>query len=170
MPTRKLIALGFLAVLTLPACDGGTTPTAVNPTPAPTPTPTPAAVESTIAVPSADVPKEVANNSTTTSVTNVTVDGTVLDLTVPVSISHTWRGDLDVKLRHPDGTTVNLFIGDPRDARDDVIETFTVGNAPDLQRLLGKRSGGVWTLMAIDTQFQDKGTLLSWSLNLRIRQ
>ena len=169
---KKLVAVAMVS--TFAGCGGGGRPSTPS-SPVPMPTPTPGPVEIMITVLSPDVPKDIGNpptfnsTATTTSTANVTADGTILDLSVTVAISHTWRGDLDVRLRHPDGTTVDLYLGNVRDSGDDVSETFTVANTPLLRVLFGKRAMGVWTLVIDDTQPEDKGTLRSWGLGLQLR-
>jgi subtilisin-like proprotein convertase family protein len=162
------------ALLAMTAChDGGSSnvPTAAAPAAPPAATPTPAPVESTIEFSSTDVPKDIPNGTRTLSTLNITTTGTIVEVvSVSVNISHTWRGDLDVRLRHPDGTLVDLYIGNPRDSRDDVVETFTLGTTPGLQGLVNKQVAGTWTLVVDDTQLQDKGRLHGWSMRLRIRR
>jgi subtilisin-like proprotein convertase family protein len=165
--TGLLLVLG--TILVLPGCgDDKTAPNPVAPA-APPPAPPPA-TETTVVVNSRDVPKGIANNGRTNSTLSFTTAGTILEVSVEVNITHTWRGDLDVRLLHPDGTLADLFIGNPVDSTDNVINTFTVANAPTLARIVSKPSAGTWTLQIDDTQPQDKGDLNSWSLRLRIRQ
>jgi subtilisin-like proprotein convertase family protein len=162
------------SLLAVPACHDGNSPaapTAAAPVAPPTATPTPAQVESTIEVRSTDVPKDIPNGTRTLSALNVTTTGTIVEVvSVSVDISHTWRGDLDVRLRHPDGTLADLYIGNPRDSRDDVVETFTTSTTPGLQGFANKQAAGTWTLVVDDTQLQDKGRLHAWSMRLRIRR
>jgi subtilisin-like proprotein convertase family protein len=165
MPKTCWLVLGTL--LLLPSCGkdspagpGGDPLQAVPPSPS----------ESTIQVNAGGVPARIANNGRTTSNLDVTTPGNILEVAVLVSIGHTWRGDLDIRLQHPDGTLADLFIGDPADSRDDVVEIFTPGNAPTLQRLVDKPSAGTWTLVIDDTRRQDKGDLNSWSLRIRLRR
>ena len=92
--------IGAVALVLLPACGGNSTSTPSTPT---TPTTTlaaaPAPVETTVRYSSQDVPRDIPNNTRTTSVLTIADRGTILDVSVDVSISHTWRGDVDVYVR-----------------------------------------------------------------------
>lgn len=162
-------ALIVLALL-MPAC-GSSSPTPPTTTPPATQPPVtqPPVTERTVDVSSTDVPKDIPNRTTTVSFIDVATTGVVLDLSTAVVISHTWRGDLELRLRHPDGTTATFFTPSGGDNRDDVNETFTVAGSPNLGQLLNRPSQGRWTLMVIDAQPQDNGRLISWSMRLRVR-
>ena len=164
--------LAVLAALSmaLPACDSGS-PTPPSNVPAPTPPPAtpPPVTERNIEVVSTDVPKDIPNRTTTQSVVDVAATGVVLDVLVDVVISHTWRGDIELRLRHPDGTTAVIFTPSGGDSRDDIIGTLGIVNAPNLAQMLNRQSQGRWTLQIIDGQPQDNGRLISWGLRLRVR-
>jgi subtilisin-like proprotein convertase family protein len=168
---KKMIGIALGLIVVLSACgDGGSTPTPVTVAPTPAPTPTPAPVETTVRYASRDVPKDIPNNTRTTSTLAIPDRGTILDISVDVTITHTWRGDVDVYLRHPDGTMVDVFRGNPPDSRDDVVGVFTIATAPQLASILNKDTQGTWTLVVDDTETQDKGRLLDWALVLRVRR
>ena len=94
--------------------------------------------------------------------------GTVQSVQVDVRITHTYRGDLKLSLVAPDGTTVPLFgrSTPTNDTRDDLITTFTSGNAPALSQLQGKSVPGSWTLQVADLAPADFGTLDEWVLRI----
>ncbi len=117
----------------------------------------------------------------------LTVDraGTIDDLDVRLTeIDHTWVGDLVLKLRGPDGTTVTLMDqagGSGHDLRgtilDDQAETsiqsvtpsqapFSGRYRPDqpLSAFAGKPLAGTWTLEATDVTKPDEGTIQSFAL------
>ena len=93
------------------------------------------------------------------SVINVPQQGFVFGTEAGVNITHTWRGDLTVKLRSPQGTEHILHTATGGSA-DDLIESWqtTVFNAEQMQ--------GDWTLLVSDNAGLDTGTLNSWSLTL----
>lgn len=85
--------------------------------------------------------------------------GTLSGVTVDVDVTHTYRGDLLVKLTHPSGREVVLL--DHQGAGDDNIrQSFTV------TRLNGLAAAGTWTLSIADTARADTGTLNSWRLTV----
>jgi subtilisin-like proprotein convertase family protein len=96
---------------------------------------------------------------------------TVLDVTVNVDISHTWKGDLNVNLWSPDGTMVALHDRTGGSANDIVGSyvsdgTGTLTSADDLNMFLFADGTGDWTLELIDNAGGDTGTLNSWDITL----
>lgn len=133
--------------------------------------------------PSADVPKAILDLQTAISNNAVAASGAVVDVNVRVSLTHTWDSDVDIFLRHPDGTLVELSTDNGFDG-DDYTDTLfddeaaggvTGGSAPFngpyrpeglLSALDGKPAAGTWKLEIFDDANQDVGTLSSWSLEL----
>jgi subtilisin-like proprotein convertase family protein len=131
---------------------------------------------------STDVPKTISDNSWATSIINVPDTLTVTDVDVILgSIVHTYDADLDIYIRHPDSTDVELSTdnggsGDnyTNTRFDDEAATSIVdGSAPftgsfrpegSLATLDGKAANGTWTLRIYDDAGSDTGTLNSWSL------
>jgi subtilisin family serine protease/subtilisin-like proprotein convertase family protein len=119
---------------------------------------------------------------TTTSTININQDGTISSLKLTVNINHTWDGDLSIRLRGPDGTTVVLFNrrgGSGHNLRATFDDAAGVsigsGKAPfngafrpeqALAVFNGKNARGAWQLMVSDKAAGDEGTLLNWSLTL----
>jgi subtilisin-like proprotein convertase family protein len=93
--------------------------------------------------------------------------GTVTDVNIFVSITHTYKGDLTVTLIHPDGTQVILHNMTGGSA-DNVITTFDTQTIPaqPLTVLNGKNPTGVWQLKVTDTAALDTGTLNVWQVQL----
>jgi subtilisin-like proprotein convertase family protein len=87
----------------------------------------------------------------------VPTGGTIAGLQVTVDITHTYRGDLKVKLVGPGGAEVVLHDRDGGSA-DHLKQTFAV-TAFD-----GQDAAGTWTLVVADEAASDKGTLNSWAL------
>ncbi len=111
--------------------------------------------------------------------------GTIDDLDVRLTaIDHTWVGDLVLKLRGPDGTTVTLMDqagASGHDLRDTIfddqaetsIQDVTAADAPfsgryrpdqPLTAFAGKPLAGTWTLEATDVTQPDEGTIRSFAL------
>jgi subtilisin-like proprotein convertase family protein len=91
--------------------------------------------------------------------------GAIQSLTVFVNIAHPFRGDLRVRLRHPDGTEV-LLHARTGDFEDDLIVAYPDEAAPEesLAVLDGKPLNGTWRLIVADEASPDAGTLVSWGL------
>ena len=117
----------------------------------------------------------------------LTVDrpGTIDDLDVEITaLDHTWVGDLVIKLRGPDGTTVTLMDqagGGGHNLRDTIFDDqaatsiqdvsaadapFTGRYRPDqpLSAFAGKPLAGTWTLQVSDMTTPDQGTLQTFAL------
>ncbi|MFN7574587.1 MAG: S8 family serine peptidase, partial [Planctomycetota bacterium] len=140
-----------------------------------------AMVTNVVEYPSSDVPVTIPDNSTVTSIIEITDEGIVNDLDVKLDITHTWDSDLDVFLIAPDGTRVELFtgVGDSGDnfeqtrLDDEAADSIADGSAPFngryrpeglLSALDGKSITGIWTLEMTDTATGDPGVLNDWSL------
>ena len=132
---------------------------------------------------SADVPKIILDLQTAVSNNVVPGPGNVLDVNVRVSLTHTWDSDVDMFLRHPDGTLVELSTDNGSSGDnysntlfDDEAALSVAGQAapfagtfrPEglLSSLDGKPAAGTWKLEIFDDENQDTGTLTSWSLEL----
>ncbi|MBN1815284.1 MAG: proprotein convertase P-domain-containing protein, partial [Anaerolineae bacterium] len=131
---------------------------------------------------STDVPKAIDDTSWTNSVIDVPDTSEVADVDVILaSILHSYDAHLDIYLRHPDGTHVELST-DNGSWGDNYVDThlddeaatpITGGSAPftgsfrpevSLGTLDGKPANGTWTLRIYDDSSGDTGTLQSWSL------
>ena len=140
-----------------------------------------AVIENRIEYPSVDIPVDIIDQTTVTSIIEITDAGTIADLDVSLDITHTWDSDLDVTLTSPAGTVVELFT-DVGGSGDNFIGTFlddeagtaiTNGGAPFTGRFtpegfLGDFDNesitGTWTLSIFDDANGDSGTLDAWSL------
>lgn len=105
----------------------------------------------------------IPDNNTTglSSTVQVDADGTVESLDVTVDITHTYRGDLEVTLRAPDGR-VEVLHARTGGSADDLRETFAVS------ALAGSPARGDWTLTVRDLAGSDVGSLNRWTLDLRL--
>ncbi|GAB4215562.1 MAG: hypothetical protein OHK0013_41250 [Sandaracinaceae bacterium] len=111
---------------------------------------------STTAMPNAAIPD---NNPTgVTSEITITEPGQIASLAVDVDITHTYRGDLTIRLEHA-GRTVTVV--DRQGAGEDHIrEAFSLAD------FNGTEAMGVWRLTVVDTARADTGTLNSWGLRI----
>lgn len=124
------------------------------------------------------------NASGINSVINVPNSFTVADVNVKLNITHTYDGDLVIKLVAPDSTSVTLASqagGNGANFTNTVFDSQAVlgldrGSAPftgsfqpaqTLNTLNGKAANGTWTLNVSDIGAQDTGTLNNWSLTLQ---
>jgi subtilisin-like proprotein convertase family protein len=97
------------------------------------------------------------------SETNVALVGAISDLKVIVNITHTWRGDLEVSLRHGDITV--LLHSREGGSQDNLFETYTMENSR-LVNFRGLEASGTWTLNVADHAFRDIGKLSRWTLEV----
>ena len=123
---------------------------------------------------------------------NITVPdaGTITDVDVRVRLNHTFDGDLEIRLVHPDSTAVllsenrggggdnfgsgaNDCSGTPTVFDDEAATAISAGSAPfagsfqpdqPLSGLDGKGSAGTWQLQIDDEVGGDSGTLFCVSL------
>ena len=140
-----------------------------------------AVISSIIEIESDDTPVDITDNTTITSVINVTDSGVVTDLDVQLDITHTYNADLDVFLISPTGTRIELFstIGSSDDnftgtfLDDEAADGIERGAAPYTGsfRPFGRLSDvdteiitGAWTLEITDNFSGDQGTLNWWRL------
>lgn len=93
------------------------------------------------------------------SVINVPDDLTVFGTTADVDITHTYSGDLVVKLVSAQGTQVTLQ-SNVGGSSDDIVRSFTS------ESFNGEVATGDWTLHVEDTAAADTGTINTWSLTL----
>ncbi|MEU6275542.1 M4 family metallopeptidase [Streptomyces populi] len=79
------------------------------------------------------------------------------NLAVAVDIVHTWRGDLQIDLVAPDGSTYRLKNTSSSDSADNVNATYTVDASSEV-------ANGTWKLKVQDKAAQDTGYINSWKL------
>jgi subtilisin-like proprotein convertase family protein len=108
------------------------------------------------------------NNATgITSTQSYTQTGTVAAVKVRVNVTHTYKGDLEIALIAPDGTTV-LLHNRTGSSTDNVATEFPDLTVPaqSLGAFTGKAINGSWGLRVRDLAAVDVGTLVSWTLSL----
>jgi M6 family metalloprotease-like protein len=85
-------------------------------------------------------------------------------LTIGVDISHSYRGDLRVRLTAPWGETIVLHPKGQGGSADDLKLLFDEATLPALAAWRGRNAQGVWRLTVQDLAPADIGRLNRWSL------
>lgn len=97
----------------------------------------------------------------------VTQGGQVEHLAVSVDITHTYHGDLTVRLAAPSGRSATLIEFNTLGSTSGTLaREFSDRNLAALKALLGEPATGDWTLTVSDNWARDVGTLNSWALQL----
>jgi subtilisin-like proprotein convertase family protein len=91
--------------------------------------------------------------------------GQVKEIEISVDITHTYVGDLNVKLVSPAGTAIPLHQR-ADGATDNIITTYTSSSKPELQALRGEPVQGTWRLRVADLEKLDVGKLNRWALRI----
>jgi subtilisin-like proprotein convertase family protein len=100
-----------------------------------------------------------------TSSISVPASMTITSVSVLTNITHTYKGDLEVALIGPGGTTV-LLHNQTGGSADNVQTTFniTTRSAQALTVFNGGSTSGTWSLRVRDLAAIDTGTLNSWKV------
>jgi subtilisin-like proprotein convertase family protein len=103
-----------------------------------------------------------------TLTTTISDPRTIQDLYVSLDIAHTARGDLQISLTGPDGTTAVLQEASI-DRTADIHVTYGLDATPadSLEVFRGKPAAGTWTLKVADVHPLDVGSVTSWGLIIR---
>ncbi|APR80178.1 Multiple EGF-like-domain protein 3 precursor [Minicystis rosea] len=137
---------------------------------------------------STDIPKAIPDNTATgvSSTISVPVVGSVQNVFLQFSITHTFDGDIDLSLISPAGTTLDVT-SDNGSTGDNYTNTIlndacttsvTSGSAPftgcfkpetAFSTLNGQAANGTWTLKVVDDANSDTGTLTAWALALCVQ-
>lgn len=92
------------------------------------------------------------------------LDVTVRDIAVNVEVKHTWRGDLNVILKTPQGEEIVLQERSGQ-GQDDLIRSYRSTDEPDLfASVVGAPAQGDWGLRVLDVAARDVGVLVRWGL------
>ncbi|NLP57775.1 zinc-dependent metalloprotease family protein [Lutibacter sp. B1] len=134
---------------------------------------------------SADTPLNIPDNNSAgiNSKINITNNKTVTDIDLTVNISHTWLEDLMLTLTSPQGTTIILASnigGDGDNYTNTVFDdsgttqinlgvppyTGTFSPQGKLSNFIGEESYGEWILKVVDSQLEDTGQIVNWSIDI----
>ncbi len=86
------------------------------------------------------------------------------EIEVDVEIKHTYRGDLKVGLRSPNGTEI-ILVNRTGGSADDIVKSFRSSDDPSLfTNILNSSAQGDWSLKIEDLASQDVGVLAKWGL------
>ncbi|WP_314410996.1 S8 family peptidase [Streptomyces kroppenstedtii] len=101
----------------------------------------------------------IADNSTVNSplVVSGVAGNAPAALSVPVSIVHTYIGDLQVQLVAPDGSVYTLKAYGVGGSTDNIDATYTVNASSEV-------ANGTWTLRVSDNASRDTGYVNAWGL------
>ncbi|WP_422104225.1 HYR domain-containing protein [Winogradskyella sp.] len=131
-------------------------------------------------IPDGGCPTNTSFTATSTLVGTLGTD--VAIASVALDISHRWNEDLQIRLKSPGGTTLNLAVGVGGDGDNFTGTMFQDGgdniasaSAPFTgvfrpqggtfaSAFAGEASNGTWTLLVCDNETPDPGTLNSWSI------
>lgn len=92
------------------------------------------------------------------------LDVVIKEIEVGVDIRHTWRGDLRVILKSPNGDDV-ILENRTGGSQDDIIRNYRSTDEPDLfAAILGSSAKGNWHLRVEDLAQQDVGVIMKWGL------
>jgi subtilisin-like proprotein convertase family protein len=97
---------------------------------------------------------------------STTETGNVSSVEVAVDISHSYIGDLRVRLGSAAGTEVVLHDRAGGSA-DNIARTYTAANVPALAALAGQPMAGAWKLLVSDHSGADVGKLNRWGVTIR---
>jgi len=97
---------------------------------------------------------------------DLSVDDLVKQVVVTVDISHSYVGDLLIKLASPQGTEVTLLDKSELGSQQDLQRRFDQNTNPSLKQLLDEAAQGIWTLNVSDHARVDVGRLNSWSIEV----
>ena len=107
---------------------------------------------------------EVPDDDETAASDSASLDaaGEIARASLSVDIRHSWIGDLDIEITHPDGARLRLKEADS--ARGDGLKkTF------ELEDFTGKTAAGMYTITLRDRAAQDTGALNSAQLKIELR-
>ncbi|MCK5399002.1 S8 family serine peptidase, partial [bacterium] len=120
---------------------------------------------------SSDTPKVIPDNSASgvNSSQDLSNVGAVSEVNVYCDITHTYIGDLIVKVISPEGTEATLHNKGGGSA-DNIVtwyNTNTLEAGPGkLDDFIGENGSGIWKLFASDNAGQDTGQINSWKLEI----
>ena len=98
----------------------------------------------------------------------VAANGQIARMAVTVDVQHTYRGDLRVSLRTPQGSVAVLHDRGGGRAHD-LIRSYTTVDTPGLTAFISEEAHGEWTLQVADLEVRDVGTLRRWDLEITLQ-
>jgi subtilisin-like proprotein convertase family protein len=98
---------------------------------------------------------------------DIVTAGHISDVNVWVDITHTWVGDLQVRLTAPSGSEI-LLHDRSGGSQDNLIKTYSQENLTAMKTLIGQSAQGTWILRVLDLAGRDIGKLNRWGLKLTL--
>jgi subtilisin-like proprotein convertase family protein/subtilisin family serine protease len=99
----------------------------------------------------------------------VTEEGSIASIKVEVDITHTYIGDMIIKLISPQGISVVLHNRNGGSTKN-ITKTYDMQNTPALSAFDSQSIKGQWVLQVADVASIDAGTLNSWKLHIGLSQ
>ncbi|MFH1739988.1 MAG: proprotein convertase P-domain-containing protein [bacterium] len=96
--------------------------------------------------------------------------GPVSHIVLYVDVEHSYRGDLEVELTSPSGTTATLVQSSSKPGKGLELILFaseTTANTDALKVFVGEEAHGIWSLTISDVAAADTGSLLRWALGIQ---
>lgn len=93
--------------------------------------------------------------------------GQIKDIKVTVDISHTYIGDLTVKLTSPSSKTITLH-NRTGGTSENIQTEYRMTSHPQLNDLMGEDINGTWRLAVADHYGMDEGKLNKWEIEVKI--
>lgn len=111
----------------------------------------------------------IPDNNPTGITDTITINdsGTVQKVTIDLDITHSYIGDLIIRLISPRGTPAILQERNGGSTKN-ILKTFDLQNAPTLSRFKGEPASGRWTLEVIDAAAMDIGKLNKWTIQIGV--
>jgi subtilisin-like proprotein convertase family protein/subtilisin family serine protease len=94
--------------------------------------------------------------------------GRVVFLKVKVDITHSWIGDLIVRLVGPDGHRGVLHYREGNNTHN-ISKTYDLDSTPELTRFQGVQAQGAWSLEVSDRASADTGLLREWGIEAEVQ-
>ncbi len=115
--------------------------------------------------PNVDIPDEDSDG--VQDVIDVDKNGRLEHVEVDMDISHTWIGDLEVRLTAPDGSSV-LLHNRAGSNQQNIKRSYSFNNHAALASLRGISINGLWLLQVKDLASADIGQLNRWGIKLKV--
>ena len=113
--------------------------------------------------------KEIPDNDRVgiTSSIEILDHGRIQSLNIGVEITHTYIGDLIIRLTGPENVEIDLHVRSGGSSND-INKIYTLASTPELGAYIGSEISGVWSLNVIDMASRDFGQLVKWSLEAEV--
>lgn len=110
----------------------------------------------------------IPDNNTAGATSTIAIAGsvTITSVSVSVNVTHTFIGDLRLRLTAPNGTTSAILHAQTGGSADNIVTTYSIITTPNqaLTVFNGQSTGGNWSLNCADLAAVDTGILNSWKI------